>query len=137
MALAGCATKSQVVHLDIRPIQPTSVAAASKGDSLSVAVVAFEDARPEKSRLGVRHHFWGGETYFDVPGGKPGDVVSRAVADYLKQKGWQTAMAMADGAAASGGPDVTFSGKLLSFSVDADSKFLRTRITVKTNHVER
>ncbi|MBI4400639.1 MAG: hypothetical protein HY581_03275 [Nitrospirae bacterium] len=135
MVLAGCATKGQVIHLDIRPIQPASEVTAGKGAGLSAAVATFEDARPEKSRLGVHHHFWGGETYFNVPGGKPGDVVSRAVADYLTHKGWRTAGAKADEAAASGGPDVTFSGKLLNFSVDAESKFGRTEITVKTKVV--
>ena len=126
MALAGCAGKGEVVTLDIRVGQPGPEAMAKKADGVSVAVTAFEDARSEKRRLGTRRHLWGGETYFNVPGGKPGDVVPAVVADYLKQKGWRAEVAK------TGGADVTLTGKVLDLSVDAKSKFFSTEITVKT-----
>lgn len=126
MALAGCAGKGEVVTLDIRVGQSGPEAMAKEADGVSVAVTAFEDARPETKRLGTRTHLWGGETYFNVRGGKPGDVVPAVVADYLKQKGWRAEVAK------TGGADVTLTGKVLDLSVDAKSKFFSTEITVKT-----
>jgi len=126
MTLAGCAGKGEVVTLDIRAGQPGPEAMAKKVDGVSVAVTAFEDARPETKRLGTRTHLWGGETYFNVPGGKPADVVGPVIAEYLKQKGWRAEVAK------TGGADVTLTGKVLDLSVDAKSKFFSTEITVKT-----
>jgi len=124
LALAGCATKG-AVNLDLQAVPSSSEAPQKKADSLTGTVASFEDARPEKDRLGVRHHLWGGETTFNVPGGKPGDVVAKVMADYLKRKGWRV----------EGSPDVTFSGKLLNLSVNAESRFAHTEITVRTKLV--
>ncbi|MBI5410600.1 MAG: hypothetical protein HZA21_01260 [Nitrospirae bacterium] len=123
LALAGCATKG-AVNLDLQVVQPAE-AKSKKVDGLIVTVASFEDSRPEKSRLGVRRHLWGGETTFDVPGGKPGDVVAKVLTDYLKRKGWRV----------DGSPDVSFSGKLLNLSVNAESHFGQTDITVKSKMV--
>lgn len=124
--LAGCATK-ETATLNVQAV-PGPGTSAQK-DSVSVAGAAFDDARPEKGRLGVRRHLWGGETTFTIAGGKPGDVVARVMADYLKQKGWRVEMATPDGSSTA---DVLISGKVLDFSVDADSKVGRTEITAKT-----
>ncbi len=123
LAMAGCATK-QTVNLDVQAVQPSSDK-GKKADSLTVTVASFEDSRPEKARLGVRRHLWGGETTFNVPGGKPGDVVAKVMTDYLKRKGWRV----------DGSPDVVFSGKLLNFSVNAESHIFQTEVTVKTKLV--
>jgi hypothetical protein len=127
--LGGCATK-ETATLNVQAV-PGQETLAQK-DSVSAAMAAFEDARPEKGRLGVRHHLWGGETTFNVSGGKPGDVIARVMADYLKQKGWRVDMAKADGSSTA---DILISGKVLDFSVDADSKVGRTEITAKTKVV--
>ncbi|MBI3806510.1 MAG: hypothetical protein HY281_03200 [Nitrospirae bacterium] len=121
MILAGCVTKG-TVNLDVQAVPPIGGMAIKKVDGLTITVTAFEDARQEKSGLGVRHHLWGGETTFNVPGGKPGDVVAKVMTDYLTRKGWRV----------NGSPDVTFSGKVLDFSVNAESKLGSTEITVKT-----
>lgn len=123
LALAGCATKG-AVNLDLQAVQ-SAEAKSKKADGLTVTVASFEDSRPEKSRLGVRRHFWGGETTFNVPGGKPGDVVAKVLTDYFKRKGWRV----------DGSPDVSFSGKLLNLSVNAESHFGQTEITVKSKMV--
>jgi hypothetical protein len=125
--LAGCATK-ETATLNIQAVQGPGMSVPKSG--LSATVGSFEDARPEKGPVGVRHHLWGGETTFNVPGGKPGDVVARVMADYLRQKGWRVELAK-DGASAANA-DILISGKVLDFSVDADSKVGRTEITVKT-----
>ncbi len=120
-AFMGCTTMDTVV-LDVQAVPPSGEAAAKKTERLTVTVTAFEDARPEPGRLGVRHHLWGSETTFTVPGGKPGEVVAKVVADSLKRNGWRT----------DSSPDITMSGQVLVFSVNAESKVGRTEITVKT-----
>lgn len=116
MAMVGCATK-ETVTLTIQ----AGSGAAKKADNLTVSVKDFEDSRPDKSRVGVRHHLWGGETTFVVPGGKPEDVVEKIMSDYFKRRGWTV-----------GGnePNVTISGSLASFQGDADSKVFNTEIAV-------
>lgn len=132
MALAGCAGKGEVVTLDIRATPPATEAMAKTSDGVRVAVAAFEDARPETKRLGTRTHLWGGETYFDVPGGKSADVVAPVIAEYLKQKGWRAEVVKAGSASGAGSPDVMLTGKLLDFSVNAKSRVFSTKITATT-----
>lgn len=120
--VTGCASKSAVT-LNVQAAQDAG--SAKKADRLTVAVTDFEDTRPAKGAVGSRRHLWGGETEFAVPGGNPGDVVEKVMADYLARKGWR----------AGSGPDVTFSGKILNFSADAESKVFNTEITVRTKVV--
>jgi hypothetical protein len=132
IALAGCAGKGEVMTLEIRPIPPATEAMAKTPDGVPVAVAAFDDVRPETKRLGTRTHLWGGETYFDVPGGKPADMVAPVIAEYLKQKGWRAEVAKAGGASEAGSPDVLLTGKLLDMSVNAKSRVFSTKITATT-----
>lgn len=125
MFFTGCSSTGKTVTLNVQAAQPAAAASAKKADTLTVTVTDFEDVRPDKSRIGVRRHLWGGETTFNVPGGKPGEVVSKILADYFKRRGWPI----------SGNPDVTFSGKVLDFSADADSKIFNTEISVRTKVV--
>jgi hypothetical protein len=101
----------------------------------------------------VRRHLWGGESFFEVTGGKPGEQVAVMVAEFLREKkGWNTEVihpavsgrgqppASATTATPSGvsaaeaisAHDVTLAGKVLDLSVNADSKFMRTHITVSS-----
>jgi len=118
MAMAGCATK-ETVTLNVQAMP----GATKKADSLTVSVANFEDTRADKSQVGVRHHLWGGETTFVVPGGKPEDVLETIMSDYFKRRGWTVG---------GGSPNVTFSGSLASFQGDAESKVFNTEITVHT-----
>jgi len=117
MAMAGCATK-ETVTLTVQ----AAPGSAKKAESLTVAVGDIQDSRSDKSRIGVRHHLWGGETTFVVPGGKLDDVVAKVMSEYFKGRGWTVA----------NGADVTFSGSVVSFQADADSKVFNTEITVHT-----
>jgi len=132
MALIGCAGKGEVVTLEIQTTPPATEAVAKTAEGVRVAVAAFEDARPETKRLGIRTHLWGGETYFDVAGGKPAEVVAPLLAEYLKQKGWRAEVVKAGGASGAGGPDVVLTGKLLDMSVNAKSRVFSTKITATT-----
>lgn len=118
VAMGGCATK-ETVTLNVQAMPGT----VKKADSLTVSVGDFEDSRPDKSRVGVRHHLWGGETTFVVPGGKPEDVFEKIMSEYLKRRGWNVG---------GSNPGVTFSGSIASFQGDAESKVFNTEITVHT-----
>lgn len=128
IALAGCAGTGEVIPLQIHPIVTKSEAVSKPTPSLRVAVGSFEDGRSHKTGLGVRTHLWGGVSYFDVPGGNPGDVVAQALADYLSAKGWQVTKR----GAGDTGADVVLTGKILDFAVHAKSRVGFTEVTTKT-----
>jgi hypothetical protein len=129
LALAACANKGDVVYLNMHAVPPAAEASVKKSD-VSVVVLPFEDGRPEQGRVGTRSHFWGGRSYFEVPGVKPSEAVAEAVADYLKTKGWKARVAKSNDA--TGPADVVLSGKVLGLAVDAESKFGRTNISAKS-----
>lgn len=133
--LIGCAGKGEVILLQVRADDSAGSAMTKEASGLSVAVTAFEDSRSEKNRLGTRTHFWGGESYFNVPGSKPGEVAAQVVVDYLKRKGWRAELVKPGGSGTESSADVTLSGKLLDLSVDAKGKFLQTEISSKSKIV--
>ncbi|TAJ30025.1 MAG: hypothetical protein EPO64_03395 [Nitrospirae bacterium] len=127
LPMAGCAGTGEVVPLDLRAIPPVVGQEVQQGESATFLVMPFEDQRPQKNPVGLRTHFWGGVTYFDVPGGKPGDVLPHVLAEYLKQKGWQAEVGQTGKAGAS---DVTLTGQVQEFTAHAKSRFGSTVITV-------
>ena len=133
IALAGCAGTGEVIPLQIHPIVTGSEGVAKQRAAVRVAVGSFEDGRTHKTGLGVRTHLWGGVSYFDVPGGKPADVVAQALADYLTAKGWQvTKRGVSDN-----GADVVLTGKILDFSVHAKSRIGFTEATTSFGSIRR
>jgi hypothetical protein len=110
----------------------------------------FEDGRSDTTRLGVRHHLGGGETYFNVSDGKPGDKVAEVVAAFLRQKGWraevvkdpaklsgnsiasQTSSGGSGMASIGDGYDVTLTGKVLELNADVNSGFMKTKVGVNS-----
>lgn len=124
--LVGCGGKGESVLMDLRSAALTATPAKSASD-LTVAVTGFDDSGLQKGRLGSRSHLWGGTSYFDLTGGKPGEVVAQLIADNLKKRGWHVEKAGADGKA-----QVTLSGKVLELSVNAKSSFGSTDITSAT-----
>jgi len=140
MTLAGCAT-TETVLIDLKVPGPGEEVKAGKSDAIRVIVVPIEDQRPDKSRLGIRTHYWTNSiTYFrgaaipQPPGAPPHapvlDQVTQFVRDYLTQKGWQAEVGKRGGGG-SGNADVILSGKVLTGDGDATSWLFRTDITVK------
>lgn len=128
--LAGCGGHGESVLMDLRAAAPAE-AAAKNGNDLTVAVTTFDDsALTDQKRLGSRAHLWGGTSHFDLAEGKPGEVVSKLVAEGLKQRGWKVEPAGADGKA-----QATISGKILELSVNAKSSFGSTDISTATKIV--
>ena len=126
-AVAGCAGTGETVRLSLKPVGTP----ASQGSGEKILVVPFEDQRPTQERLGVRTHLWGGFTYFDVTGGKPGEAVAQAVADHLKKTGRPAWYGSPGGGGPDGTADVTLTGQVRELSADAKSRFGSTAITVK------
>jgi len=134
LALTGCAGKGETVLLSLREIPPAAASVAFMGERGKFLVIPFEDLRPQKAGVGMRTHFWGGATYFDVPGGKPGDLLAHVIAEHLKQKGWRAKVQQADKAGEAepdGPPDITLTGQIQEFSANAKSRFGSTEITIK------
>ena len=128
MALAGCAGTGEVIPLQVHPIVTGSEGVVKQRVTVRVAVGLFEDDRSHKTNLGFRTHLWGGVSYFDVPGGRPAEVVAQALTDYLTAKGWLVTKR----GAGDNGADVVLTGKILDFSVHAKSRVGFTEVMTKT-----
>jgi hypothetical protein len=134
-AINGCAGKGDIIPISI-PIQQVS------GDTLSpssrdvqVAIEPFSDARQQKAHLGVRSHLWGGESYFEVPGGSSSEAATQALAQFLNRKGWNVRIVKPG--LSSPAADFTISGHVLALSVDAKSRLGSTELTTASKIVLR
>ena len=124
---AGCAGKGERIDLTV----PTANGAGGKAVAMSsptVAIQPFEDHRTDRSRLGTRHHLWGGESHFSLSNGTLSEATAQAFADYLKGKGWNVAVAGGDRGT---GADVTITGTLIDVGVDATSGIGQTTLNAK------
>lgn len=136
LTLTGCAGKGELVALNLHAIPPSEAPTVQFPADTVVLVVDFEDGRSNKQRVGARTHQGGGETLFNVPGGKVGVVVAQVVADYLKKRGWRVELASpVSGTGPDGGPHVTISGKVVELLVNAASKFGSTQITASAKTI--
>jgi hypothetical protein len=83
---------------------------------------------------------WGGVTYFNVAGERPGDVMAQALADRLKTRGWKdrawTVRVASSGAVTNlNDADIVISGQLLDFSVNAKSRLFSTVVNTSSKWV--
>lgn len=124
---AGCAGKGERIDLTV----PTANSAGEKAVAMSSPIVAiqpFEDHRTDRSRLGTRHHLWGGESHFSLSNGTLSEATAQGFADYLKGKGWNVAVA---GSERVSGADVTITGTLIDVGVDATSGIGQTTLNAR------
>lgn len=136
LTLTGCAGKGEMVALNLHAIPPVDAPKMQLPADTIVVVADFEDGRPDKQRVGTRTHQGGGETLFNVPGGKVGAVVAQAVTDYLKKRGWRVELARpVSGTGPDGGPHVTIAGRVVELSANAASTFGSTKITASAKTV--
>lgn len=134
---AGCAGTGQTVHLHVPQKQ---AAALSLDPAVRIVIEPFEDGRAEKTRLGLRTHLWGGVTYFDLAGERPGVVLAHALADRLSTRGWKdrawtVRVASSAGATTSQDADIVVSGQLLDFSANAKSRAFSTMVNASSKLV--
>ena len=135
---AGCGGTGKTFYLDLQ--QKQAAAQYMEPEPVKIVIESFEDRRSDKTRLGVRTHLWGGVTYFNVAGERPGDVVAQALADRLKARGWKdrpwTVRVVSNGAASTvNDADIVISGQLLDFSANAKSRIFSTAINTNSKLV--
>jgi hypothetical protein len=135
---AGCGGTGKTFYLDLQ--QKQAVAQYQELEPVRVVIEPFEDRRLENNWLGVRTHLWGGVTYFNVVGEKPGDVIAQSLADRLKTRGWKgrawtVRMASSGAVAGLNDTDIVISGRLLDFSANAKSRFFSTVVSTSSKMV--
>ena len=132
LVVSGCAGKGETVMLYPGALPADRSDMTVSRETLTAIILPFDDQRPEKSRIGRRTYVGGGYTSYAVWNDMPGYVIAQFMADYLKQKGWQVAVAL-PGEALDNRKDVeaVISGVVEEFSAQADSKALSTDISVK------
>jgi hypothetical protein len=124
---AGCAGKGERIDLTV-PIVSGAGEKVVAMSSPTVAIQPFEDHRTDRSRLGTRHHLWGGESHFSLSNGTLSEATAQAFADYLKGKGWNATVAEGTKAA---GADMTVTGTLIDVGVDVKSGIGQTTLNAK------
>jgi len=125
----GCAGTGKTVYLDLQ--QKQAAAPYMEPEPVRIVIEPFDDRRAEKNRLGLRTHLWGGVTYFNVTGERPGDAIAQALADRLKTHGWKdrawTVRVASSGAVTNlSDADIVISGQLLDISANAKSRVFST-----------
>lgn len=126
LALGGCAGKGERIDIAIPGGIPGGGTVPLATPGPRIAVLPFEDQRPNQTHLGTRSHLWGGISYFDLPSGTVAKAAAQALVDYLNRQGWKASLARTPG---SDSADITIAGTIQSLSVDAKSGFLHTDLT--------
>ena len=124
---SGCATSGEGIDLKVPQVSGADEKVVAV-NATSVVIQPFEDSRTDRSHLGTRHHLWGGESNFTLPGGTLGEATAQAFADYLKGKGWNASVGKGTGV---NGADISITGKLADVDVDAKSSIGQTTLHAK------
>jgi hypothetical protein len=134
----GCGGTGKIFNLDLQ--QKHEAAQFMEPEPVRIVIESFEDRRQEKNRLGLRTHLWGGVTYFNVVGGRPGDVIAKVLADRLKSRGWKdrawtVQVAPSEVMMNLNNADIVISGQVLDFSANAKSRLFSTVVTTSSKLV--
>ena len=111
----GCGGTGKTVNLDLQ--QKHEASQFMETEPVRIVIESFED-----------------RTYFNVAGGRPGDMIAQILADRLKTRGWKD-RAWAVQVTPSGlttnpnNADIVISGQLLDFSANAKSRLFSTVVT--------
>ena len=126
---SGCGGSGKTFYFDVAPKQQQQQVA--EPDGVKIVIEPFEDRRADKSRIGMRTHLWGGTTYFNVAGEKPGQVYAQVLAERLQTKGWQDRAWNVQVAPAGSVPDadIVISGQIFEFTANAKSRAFSTYMT--------
>lgn len=129
LTIAGCAGQGEVRYLEMSLKQPAGQSATA--EPVRIVIEPFEDRRTEKSRIGLRTHLWGGVTYFNITGERPGEVIAQALAERLKNRGWHERAwnVRVASAGSSTDADIVITGQVEALSANAKSRVFSTVIT--------
>jgi len=129
---SGCGGNGQTFYLDVVPKQmPAQMA---EPEAVKIMVEPFEDRRVEKNRVGMRTHLWGGVTYFNVAGEKPGEVYAQALAERLRARGWHDRSwdVRVVPAGSATGADIVITGQIVDLAANAKSRMFSTALTASS-----
>jgi len=129
---SGCGGNGQTYYLDVVPKQmPAQMA---EPEAVKIMVEPFEDRRVEKNRVGMRTHLWGGVTYFNVAGEKPGEVYAQALAERLRARGWHDRSwdVRVVPAGSATGADIVITGQIVDLAANAKSRMFSTALTASS-----
>ena len=87
LALGGCSGKGERIDVAIPGGPPGGETVSLATPGPRIAVLPFEDQRPNQTHLGTRLHLWGGVSYFDLPSGTVAKATVQAFVDYLNRQG--------------------------------------------------
>ena len=128
--LLGCAGTGEMVSLNLQTQQP--FAQSSQTEPLKIVIEPFEDLRTDRSKIGQSTTLGGGVTNFNVNGGAPGVTIAEALAETLRQRGWNRrgwdARVVQAGVGVSGA-DIVIGGEIRDFSTNAKSRVFNTKLT--------
>jgi hypothetical protein len=135
LAITGCAGKGDIIPVNIPAKQVSAGMVSPQSEGLRVAIEPFSDSRAQKSRLGVRSHLSGGESYFEVSGNSSNEAATQALAQFVNSKGWNAHIVRPG--RGSQAADLTISGHVLTLSVDAKSDVGSTKLMTASKIVIR
>lgn len=129
VTMLGCGGKGETLYLDVLPkLQPGPLV---ESEPVTIAIEPFEDRRVDRNRVGTRTHLWGGATFFNVSGEKPGEVFAQALAERLRARGWgnRSWNVRVAPAGSAGDADIVITGQIFEFVANAKSRLFSTYIT--------
>lgn len=128
LTVVGCAGKGETRRLDLHTETPA--AQSADAEPVNIVIEPFEDRRLEQSRIGMRSHLWGGVTYFNVVGDKPGEAIAKELVDRLKTRGWRDRAwnVRFSPAGAATNADIIIGGQVQELSANAKSRVFSTVI---------
>ncbi len=137
--LVGCAGTGETVHFNVQPLPVGTGIPVGQPEPVKIIIEPFEDLRADKTKLGQRTHLiGGGVTYYNVSGGKPGVTIAEALAETLRQRGWNgrgwDARVVQSGVEVSGA-DIIISGEVREFSSNAKARFMNTKLWAESRLV--
>jgi len=127
--LAGCSGQGERINISI-PGKYTGPTGAPAVSGPRVAVLPFEDQRPDQRYLGQRSPLWGADSHFDLPAGTVSAASAQALVDYLNRQGWRASLGRTQGGE---GADVTILGTVTDLSINAKSGFMHTDLSAKNS----
>ena len=128
--LGGCIDGDDTMFLAIPAFPAKGIQIASVGQGVRVWVLRLEDRRHETSMLGLRRGRFGTLDLYpiQVAGGDVGRAIANAMTRYLGERGWTV---HTDGEIDPSFPDVTLTGEVQDFRLDAIASGLSTTMTAR------
>lgn len=131
--VSGCMGQGDAVPIMLALKPSSEKTSAAPASSTGVLVTPFGDDRSDRTKIGVHQSLWGTSEPLTLKDGTVGEVIAKALAEYLTRKGWRVRY-VPTGSSLTGG-DVVISGKVLEATADAHGAVGSTDIAAKNKIV--